>query len=657
MMIISAIGLAGSAAFFSIFGLSKLFIGASMSVIIMASSIEFSKIVFTSFLYQYWNKIGKAFKVVLISGIIFVMIITSMGIYGFLSSAYSETSMKLSKVQGQIELIEKKKEIKQQSIDRFKEQINQKIDRLKSISQIRSKQENRLDNLYTDKNFWVAKRNEDNTKRTNEDERTVTTEINNLNDNIVKVNNEIGELDAKILELKTQDTGGDAGPLVYISKILGISIDKLVNYLILLIIVVFDPLAIAMVVCINIVIGNGNETVENKVKKLNKFWSFKNQKKSPIIEEQNVKEDISTSENVSKNEIEPQNKDIKIDIDIKVDDEIIEYEGLKNDFVGLNEEKFEKTNEIEGSQLNIIDYLEENISEIEEDNFNLKNENKINTVEEDIIYEIEKPKEVEIIIPYSEYKDTDKNKNTILYNDLSDPSKEESTQIVELKTEETLELDELPQEDVLLKHKKFFESQEFNDYINQPIPVDNNQLDSNDQNKYEYSDENYFVDEYNYENNNQLEEEMNNQFEEIEENQHEDYTQTIKDIESLLIEDIKNPIKYETNDSGDFIKVDDMSIPEKLSKKKFKLDKQKKLYSSLLSVLFKNGNKKQGENIQDYSEFKNDILLNKIECSEKEISEFLVICNFLKIISTDNNIGIFMKNYNKAQEIIETFGN
>ena len=91
----TAILLAVTAAYFSVFGLSKLFIGAALSVIIMAGTLEFSKIVIVSFLHQYWQKLSKGLRTYLLLGTIVLMIITSAGIYGFLSSAYSKVSTDL----------------------------------------------------------------------------------------------------------------------------------------------------------------------------------------------------------------------------------------------------------------------------------------------------------------------------------------------------------------------------------------------------------------------------------------------------------------------------------------------------------------------------------------------------------------------------------
>ena len=85
---LSALLIAGSAAFFSVFGLSKLFSGAALSVVVMAGSLEFGKIVAASFLYRYWNDINKLLKIYMTTGVVTLVLITSAGIFGYLSNAY-----------------------------------------------------------------------------------------------------------------------------------------------------------------------------------------------------------------------------------------------------------------------------------------------------------------------------------------------------------------------------------------------------------------------------------------------------------------------------------------------------------------------------------------------------------------------------------------
>ena len=94
---LSALFVAINAAYFSIFGLSKLFAGATLSVIVMASSLELGKLVGARFLYRYWHKIHGLMKTYMLIAVILLIGITSMGIFGFLSNAYQEAKVGFEK--------------------------------------------------------------------------------------------------------------------------------------------------------------------------------------------------------------------------------------------------------------------------------------------------------------------------------------------------------------------------------------------------------------------------------------------------------------------------------------------------------------------------------------------------------------------------------
>ena len=107
---LSALSVSVSAAFYSVYGLSKLFAGASLQVIIMAGSLEVAKLVVASLLYQYWSKINLLLKVYLTIACLVLMVITSAGIYGFLSGAYQSTATQSEIVRKELAVIEMKRE-------------------------------------------------------------------------------------------------------------------------------------------------------------------------------------------------------------------------------------------------------------------------------------------------------------------------------------------------------------------------------------------------------------------------------------------------------------------------------------------------------------------------------------------------------------------
>jgi hypothetical protein len=134
----SALSVSASAAFYSVFGLSKLFAGASTQVIIMAGSLEFAKLVTASLLYQYWTEISKALKIYLSIAVFVLMVITSGGIYGFLSGAYQETATKsefLDKSLAVLQVKQNRFEDNKNDLTLEKSQLNQTISDLrKSLS-------------------------------------------------------------------------------------------------------------------------------------------------------------------------------------------------------------------------------------------------------------------------------------------------------------------------------------------------------------------------------------------------------------------------------------------------------------------------------------------------------------------------------------------
>ena len=134
----SALSVSGSAAFYSVFGLSKLFAGASTEVIIMAGSLEVAKLVTASLLYQYWDTINKVLKYYLTLAVVILILITSMGIYGFLSSAYQETFNELTYVENEKKFLNQKIEFYQQDVTRYEKELQQTLDNITSLSEARS---------------------------------------------------------------------------------------------------------------------------------------------------------------------------------------------------------------------------------------------------------------------------------------------------------------------------------------------------------------------------------------------------------------------------------------------------------------------------------------------------------------------------------------
>ena len=257
-----AISLAFCAAFFSIVGLSKLFAGAALAVIIMSSTLEASKLVIASFLYQFWDTVNKTLRAYLLVAISIIMIITSIGIYGFLSGAYQTTKSKYDLTQTQVDSLAAKQLYYESSVNTFKIQLDSKNTQLNNLTSIRSSQEQRATQLITSNK---SSNSADKSARlTDANISSLNLEIDNLNKQIISYTDSISKIKVDVTQLGLKnEISSELGSLAYISKILNVSMDKVVNVLILLFIIVFDPLAICMVLAFNFLNKPENEVNDN----------------------------------------------------------------------------------------------------------------------------------------------------------------------------------------------------------------------------------------------------------------------------------------------------------------------------------------------------------------------------------------------------------
>ncbi len=249
IMLILALSVAGCAAYFSVWGLSQLFAGASTAVIIMASVLEIGKVVTTTALHTYWNKLAGGLKVYLTISVGILMIITSAGIYGFLSNAYQSTANKLELHEGELGVLEAKKQTFEKTIADNTKIIETKTKRAEQLNNLRGNQESRLDNSTNNRNQRNARRD---IESSDKQIQLLNTEIDALNTKNIVLSDSVNAYNVKAIELKAgSEIAGEVGPLKYISELTGVPMANVVNYMILLLIFVFDPLAIALVLATN----------------------------------------------------------------------------------------------------------------------------------------------------------------------------------------------------------------------------------------------------------------------------------------------------------------------------------------------------------------------------------------------------------------------
>jgi len=208
----------------------------------MASSLEVAKLVIASLLYQYWDSINKVLRVYLTIAAGVLILLTSAGIYGFLSAAYQETANKEGITTQQITALETKKGLYEETRD------NLLADR-KSNNELRGTLSKGSTTQYTDKNGNLVVRTNNSAIRNIE---STAKENERLAVKLDVVNDSIFALETQILEAKVNsEAASELGPLKYLSELTGVEMNRIINWLLLIIIFVFDPLAIALVIAAN----------------------------------------------------------------------------------------------------------------------------------------------------------------------------------------------------------------------------------------------------------------------------------------------------------------------------------------------------------------------------------------------------------------------
>ena len=245
----SALSVSASAAFYSVSGLSKLFAGAAFAVIVMAASLEIAKLVIASLLYQYRKTLPIFLKWYLSMACVVLILITSMGIYGFLSAAYQETAAKAGNVDSQIALIETKRDnIKEQLLvyNEEKSSINGAVASLRTgLSNNKIQYTDTLGNVITTTSRATRNALEKQLDQAIDRQTIINAKVDQLNEKLFNYETEIVEVSM------SNEIAGELGPLKYLSGLTGIPMDEIINYLLLTIIFVFDPLAIALVIAAN----------------------------------------------------------------------------------------------------------------------------------------------------------------------------------------------------------------------------------------------------------------------------------------------------------------------------------------------------------------------------------------------------------------------
>ena len=306
IVVISALTVSASAAFYSVTGLSKLFAGARVEVLIMTSSLEIAKLIIATLLHNYWSSLNKLLKTYLTISVIILVAITSMGIYGFLSSAYQETASKSGIIEKEISILELKK-------NRFLEERTYLIDEKEtldeSILELRNGLSNNVIQYRDSKTGEIITTTSSSTRKALEGQlNEALTSKKNLTLKIENVTDSINTLDIKILDVENNsDVASELGPLKYISELTNTPMNKIVNYLLLIIAFVFDPLAISLVIAANFLFSKLRKEKNNILDLEETDDTLLEETKEEVIEQEKVIEEIIDEEEVIEEEQKPEN--------------------------------------------------------------------------------------------------------------------------------------------------------------------------------------------------------------------------------------------------------------------------------------------------------------------------------------------------------------
>jgi hypothetical protein len=244
-----AIGLAVFSGYYSVFGISKLFSGGSWSIIGMAAMLELSKLVVVTFLHDHFKTLRLLFKGYLLSAAVVLMAITSIGVYGYLTNSYQETAKTIYNAQNEMVLLDQKKKLFEEQKIQIDKAIEDKNNRLKSLDQIRVSQQNAYTQQLTQKRGTSGLSK--NMSSIDKSSEGLNNDISLLTQKSFALADSIAKIDQTKLTVTNESFSSELGPLLYLSRITGIPMDNVVNWFILILVIVFDPLAVSLVIAAN----------------------------------------------------------------------------------------------------------------------------------------------------------------------------------------------------------------------------------------------------------------------------------------------------------------------------------------------------------------------------------------------------------------------
>ena len=250
-LLFCALGLSGTAAYYSVVGLSVVFVGVALPVIVMGSFLEISKLAIATYLHDKWKETYGVLKIYMTIALVTLSLITSLGIYGLLSTGFSSNIAKLEISGKEVKNIQ----VKKQRFEDIKKEYQKEKETLdKDISNLRNALSTNTTTQTVDRKTGqlITKANNANRKSFENQLSMAILNRDKMSGKIDGLNDSITKLDIVILEKESKEiSGNELGTIKYISEMTGWSVKKTANIFILILIFVFDPLAITLVIATN----------------------------------------------------------------------------------------------------------------------------------------------------------------------------------------------------------------------------------------------------------------------------------------------------------------------------------------------------------------------------------------------------------------------
>ena len=303
LIIFTSLLIAGCAAYFSVYGIGMLFSGATLAAMIMASALELGKLVTTSWLFRYWKRANILLKLYMIFAVFALMFITSLGVFGFLTSAFQKSSLETEVSTAKIAAFESQK------VEELKK-IESTTISISNLFKLRSSQEARLSETLT--NVVIARNPiqfQNLQNQINDQIEGLNKQMETENEKLKISGDRLSKIDEDVFKLKIENSQKkDITTFKFVADEFNTTIQKVAKWFIIILIIVFDPLAIVLLLAYNIITNNNYE---------------KESKHYQIYKKEDIKES-STTDSVQTSSISDSEQPNNANNDVKIVEKIVE---------------------------------------------------------------------------------------------------------------------------------------------------------------------------------------------------------------------------------------------------------------------------------------------------------------------------------------------